>query len=406
MKRRGTSFFEKDSDVEELIEILKCKFGGNLTRAWRTALDTDQSGLLDFREFSSALKDIGYVGNMRTLWFNLDDDQSGSISLKELDPVAYYSLEKFRVLANRQYGTIQNCWNKLLDEDRSGTVSFEEFFQAVTKLGYESEEEVHELFDYLLSAAVPGMRYIAIHDIEFLQVWEDQKKLTAFRKRLPSAWVNRDPYLTPSKAGSVMTSNGVLTANPSLTTLGTSNFAEQSVEEDYGNMVSHDEEGQKQAFRDFLIEKFGTLPKAFDAMDANGSGSLSLTEFSAVVSTVLRFCRPSDAGRLFLTFNKDPGAMLTWDELGIQRHEWLNHLMERRTARQRKEAERRGDGSQMLGSSPRQQKCFTGHVERLRNVQKRSDVAFGSPLPKGWGFPPYFDSVPRRHDALPPLSAR
>jgi len=399
--RTACSYFQCGTIVEELIEILKSKYG-TITRAWKVALDADESGLLDFREFSSALSSIGYVGNMRTLWFNLDHDNSGTISLKELDERAYYFLEKFRVLAGRGYGGMVNCWHKLLDKDKSGTVSFDEFHEAVVELGYSDEAEEMDLFDYLLTT--PGIRYITLQDVKFLQTWEETKQVAEYRKRLPKAWINRDPYLTPSKAGSQM--SGTMTANPSMTTLSTVS-AGQSGEEDYGNIVAFDEGKQKQAFLDFLVDRFDSLPKAFDAMDANGSGGLSMVEFQSVVSTVLRYCRPSEASRLFLSFNKDPQAMLTWDAIGITRPEWVNHLLAKKTKQLKHQAETRGkDGKGAeLGRSPRQLNSCAWHRERLRNVQKRADVAFGMPLPKGWGFPPHFDPRDGRMK-LPPLSAR
>jgi len=422
-KRRACSFFESESNTEELGQILRSKYG-TVTRAWRVALDTDDSGVLDFREFSSALAGIGYVGNIRTLWFSLDSKMSGNITLRDLDERAYHQLEKFRVLAARHSGGVVNCWHQLLDADKSGTVSFPEFHEACQVLGYEDEEEELELFGYLLTT--PGTRSITKHDVQFLQTWEEQKQITANRNRLPKSWVNVDPYFIPSKGGSVMTG---LTANPSTTTLGSEGVPaprffpshnrvqmgnghmpgrhEESGVEDFGAIVAEDEEKTKDVFRQFLKDKYGTLSKAFDAMDANGSGSLSMVEFQAVVATVLRFCRPSAAGRLFLSFNKDPGAMLSWDELGITRSEWVSHTMERQIARRQHKAGRREVllARGMLGSSPRQLKSYTCHSARLRNEDKPKDVAFGNPLPTGWGFPPYFDPA-RDNVKLPPLSAR
>merc|ERR1719277_1284725 len=126
-------------------------------------------------------------------------------------------------------------------------------------------------------------------------------------------------------------------------------------------------------------------------MDANSSGELSMVEFQAVVSSVLRYCRPADAARLFLNFNKDPGGTVSWDELGIPRHEWVNHVLEKDLKKRQREAERQGDFSgPNLGSSPRMRKGYVCHTERIRNNKKRSDIALGMPLPPGWGQPPHF----------------
>lgn len=412
--RRTVSYFQKATGVEELLEILKAKYG-TLMRAWRVALDTDESGLLDFREFSSALSAIGYVGNMRTLWFNLDDDNSGAISLNEIDCRAYQVLEKFRVFAGRKCGGMVNCWNQLLDQDKSGTVSLDEFREGLRELGYtnEDEDEVLELFGYLVTT--PGIRYITLKDVKFLQIWEEQKQAAANRKRLPKAWVNRDPYMSPPKAGSEasgmsrnrggsLAPSQTLTANPSMTTIAT--MPSEKTEEDWGSIVAFNEEKQKEAFLEFLITKFGSLPKAFDYMDANGSGQLSMVEFQTVVSSIFRYCRVSEARRLFLTFNADPTATLSFTELGITKPEWVNHILERRTQRDERANQRRGlDGrGAVLGRSPRQLQSYDVHAERLRKKPHRQ-VAFGMPLPQEWGFPPYFDPIPSGVK-LPPLSAR
>merc|ERR1719272_921268 len=101
-------------------------------------------------------------------------------------------------------------------------------------------------------------------------------------------------------------------------------------------------------------------------MDFNESGALTMTEFQVVVSGTLRYCRPSDACRLFLSFNQDPNAMVTWDELGILRHEWVNHVLHRRIRRLQCAAAKCGQegGARKLGASPRQNKSQTGHLNR------------------------------------------
>merc|ERR1712187_149354 len=152
---------------------------------------------------------------------------------------------------------------------------------------------------------------------------------------------------------------------------------------------------EKQKFKDFLVEKFGSLSKAFDKMDANLSGSLSLVEFQAQVSTVLRYCSAADARRLFLSFNQDPGAKLTWDELGITAPEWRAHVIERNREQRIREMRSARTKLMPLGSSPRQQDAHQRHALRLEDGRSlsfdhRGEVAFWGPLPSGWGKPPHF----------------
>merc|ERR1711879_833138 len=160
----------------------------------------------------------------------------------------------------------------------------------------------------------------------------------------------------------------------------------------------------QEEFRQFLIDRYGNLCKAFDVMDANGTGSLSLVEFQSVVATVLRYCRPADARRLFLSFNKDPGAMLTWDELGITSQEWINHVIKKRTQQRQKMAQASLQATAPLGSAPRQVGSVKRHAEPLR-LPKAEEVAFWAPLPRGWGMPPPFEPKMSR-SLCAPLSAR
>ena len=86
-------------DVQDFLKLLRRKCG-SVVRAWRTALDKDGGSELEFCEFVSAVRQMGSgIGqNARSLWFNLDVDQSGTLSLYDLDPTAAHALDKFRYL--------------------------------------------------------------------------------------------------------------------------------------------------------------------------------------------------------------------------------------------------------------------------------------------------------------------
>ncbi|CAE7277600.1 USP20, partial [Symbiodinium necroappetens] len=49
----------------------------NYVRAWRQGLDRDRNGQLDYNEFKMAVKDVGFAGNARELWHQLDENGNG-----------------------------------------------------------------------------------------------------------------------------------------------------------------------------------------------------------------------------------------------------------------------------------------------------------------------------------------
>lgn len=69
--------------ITDFQKLLKRKHG-SIEDAWSKAFDLDGSGAIDFSEFASACKALGYVGNATRLWAMLDEDSSGEISLEEL----------------------------------------------------------------------------------------------------------------------------------------------------------------------------------------------------------------------------------------------------------------------------------------------------------------------------------
>ena len=50
-------------------------------RAWREGLDRDHNDRMDYNEFSVAVKDVGYPGNAKELWQELDLNKNGYVSL-------------------------------------------------------------------------------------------------------------------------------------------------------------------------------------------------------------------------------------------------------------------------------------------------------------------------------------
>lgn len=135
---------------------------GSITAAWRNHLDADANGKLSFGEFCQAVRMIGYTGNLKNLWKELDDDCSGTITLKELDAEAHQALKGFRAFLWKKYGDFFQAWKKGLDVNKNGTVDEQEFIQALKDMGYPGNAK--KLFSYL--RADQGKRWITISDID------------------------------------------------------------------------------------------------------------------------------------------------------------------------------------------------------------------------------------------------
>mmetsp|Transcript_24589 Transcript_24589/g.68472 ORF Transcript_24589/g.68472 Transcript_24589/m.68472 type:complete len:386 (-) Transcript_24589:107-1264(-) len=120
---------------------------GNMVRAWRLVFDPDGDGKLQFTEFCSKCRNIGFGGNMKALWIALDKNDTGFLSLDEFDPQAMVFLEEFEVLLRVFFDDLDMAWYMSLDPDFSGRCSQLEFQHACARLGFCRNSE--QLFHYL-----------------------------------------------------------------------------------------------------------------------------------------------------------------------------------------------------------------------------------------------------------------
>jgi Ca2+-binding EF-hand superfamily protein len=480
--RQTYTYFEGETGKDDFLEILRRKYG-TLTRAWRQALDADDSGLLDAREFNAAMDIIGFVGNSRSLWFNLDEDQSGYISLAEIDAEAAQALEKFRVQCVTAFGSMDAAWVNCLDKDHSGALTLPELEESLTELGYTDMEEVEYLFGLL--RVDPSAFKIMKHEVLFLQKWEERKQKTMARSwRKGARWVNKDPYFTkepaviprswqprksmfvgksttpsrtptpaiekvapcpqigrasqryaaaspspsePPHRVTITTPNktpnkawpdlekqpnayamgnreahlrelrGVAKASMSLAPTTCADIDESEVKSeisDYTDIVAVDQDKAWNQFKEYLISNYGSLAKAFDVMDTSGDGSIEREEWMHAVTRRLRYCRASEALRLF---DSKVGEVLgkarriNFEDLGITRQEWIIYCY----GKSQEEQKIKNRNVQMKpqafgGEGLRRDIADEDHERRMKCKPKKPPEAFFTTLPKGWGFPPSY----------------
>merc|ERR1719265_2137608 len=93
-------------DAEDFKRLLKQKYG-NLLKAWRCAMDKDNSNCCSWYEFRDAAKHIKHTGDIAATYLALDDDLSGTISLKEIAPDLYQALVEFKLWCDENFGNVK-----------------------------------------------------------------------------------------------------------------------------------------------------------------------------------------------------------------------------------------------------------------------------------------------------------
>lgn len=139
--------FWGDRGIEGFRMYLKKKYG-SIVAGWR-ALDMDKNGRLSFYEFCNACRGMGYHGNLKKLWRQLDGNGNGFISLMEIDPDVGNTVGTFKVALMKKYGGMLPAWQKGLDVNKSGRVLEADIGVCLKNLGLEIS--AHKLYSHLCS---------------------------------------------------------------------------------------------------------------------------------------------------------------------------------------------------------------------------------------------------------------
>ena len=147
LERQAKDRAEAEAMLGRFKLFLNQKFG-NLVRAWRTVLDPDRNGRVQFTDFCQACRQMGFQGNLKALWLSLDAADKGDVCLDDLDPDAVTCLMDFTRLLRIFFNDLESCWFAILDPDASGRCSLEEFDRACRALGYiRDAKQLHRYLD-------------------------------------------------------------------------------------------------------------------------------------------------------------------------------------------------------------------------------------------------------------------
>jgi len=241
---------------------------GNLLRAWRVGLDTDGSGKISFVEFCNAARAEGFSGNLKALWKEMGGGDDGFVSMAEFAPDVAALVDSFmKCLKHHGEGSIIKAWKKHLDTDKSGSVSKEEFIEAMGKMGFEGDAaRVFRLYDIDGGGAInleeiDPKAYAAMlrgDDLLGLDVEEEgaqKKSEMSFLDRQKTNAAKRQEAIGKATRKELEDAEAAEKAK----SMGASTLA---------------------AFKKQLVLKYGNLLRAWkSSLDADGSGKLSQNEF-------------------------------------------------------------------------------------------------------------------------------
>lgn len=244
------------------------KFGG-LVRLWR-CLDVHNHMRIGQGQFLRALQDLGYSGDARELFRDLNRDQTGTLLFYHFAPEAALAVGEFLHWVRVNHGTLSEIGisNAV---DKRNFITRAQFVQICKKKGFSNDTALQVTFDLLDK---DGEGSLVKSELALLDSWDFPEWLTA--KPDDEAALTCKLKLLDRCQGNALLAWRHLDKNGSM------------------RVAWHD---FRQACRKLLSEDVQTLASAWRALDDDLSGWLSLREFDrATYDQLSRFVKWADEG--------------------------------------------------------------------------------------------------------------
>jgi hypothetical protein len=147
--------------VVGLKKLLVRKYG-SVSAAWRNCLDFDGNGKLSFAEWSRAMRLIGFEGNIKDTYRQLDEDNSGIVTFEEFDPVIAKKLKEFQSKWTKKYGDDWDAAWISIDDNANNMLDPQEFEEVCELIGYSGKP--FELFKELRFH--PSRKFLTLEDFK------------------------------------------------------------------------------------------------------------------------------------------------------------------------------------------------------------------------------------------------
>lgn len=158
--------------MHDFKQFLKRKHG-NLIKAWLSALSPDGAMVLQRNLLFKACSNMGWNGDVRTLYKGFDKDDSGYISIEELDMRSAEILAHFRVFTEQKFGSASATF-RALDKFNQKKLREQEFVSALKSFGFKHSAKV--IFHGLDHR---GFKALVEEDLAFLDRWKPRAFLTS-----------------------------------------------------------------------------------------------------------------------------------------------------------------------------------------------------------------------------------
>jgi len=301
LKRSETHHLVEASGSKDLslfYEWMVAKFG-NLTRGWRM-LDETLNMSLSSMEFLKGCAQYKFSGNARSVFKELDRDDTGCIQYYHFDPSGALELAQLTSWCESM-GGVEKTFH-LLDVDRNGKLTPEEFIKGARKNGLPSDEPVSYLFHML---DFDKSKTLSKEELRFLEKWP----CPPFLKVQPD-FDGRSEFKQALLAA--FNANGIIAWRKGIDTDGSMrvNWHEfhtciqkvhklkdwkdryaavfRAFDHNISGWLSlreFDPESYRLLFmfKGYCNEKFGGVIKAFAALDVDQNCAMNRNEFTAVV---------------------------------------------------------------------------------------------------------------------------
>ncbi|CAE7239126.1 unnamed protein product [Symbiodinium sp. CCMP2456] len=362
-RNKDANFKGREACLADFKNYLRRKYGSFL-RAWFKALSPDGAMILRRSEVFKACAQLGWPGNVRLLFSAFDKDNSGYVSIEELDARAAELLAHFHDFVMSKFGSATAAFHAF-DKYNQKKLKQHEFISQVKNHGFQHPAKL--LFHGLDHKE---MKAVMLEDMLFLDRWKPPAFLT--RTANPQAMEEFKALLVRNYKNFLKAWRHCLDQDSSnrcnydefdaacqkLKFKGDVAGAWRALDEDLSGYITLQEIDPASSsalanFRRWCDEEFGSVRSAFSVFDNSGDNEVNYREWRRS----LRFYGfEGDASTLFYALDVERSGTLALQEVEFL-DEWIFP-----GASTTQEASSSTYSSQVLGEPPVPQHVTTQYV--------------------------------------------